>query len=180
MIVEGHVFSLISIASDLGKNWGPRTVLSGILWDRDGIYNEFPLPLQLSPTLWLSPYFLLLFFHSRNTWLDSKNLFIYSPLSLFSCPLHISPFEDLAIVLTYPLILSRGGSKIANSKSQCHRLAPGNHKLIGTKLIFYILNCSRSIMIPLQINNVTQTTRKRNPFKIWFLKQFLFENSKTM
>lgn len=92
----------------------------------------------------------------------------------------ISPFEALASVLTYPSILSRGGSKIANAKSQCHKLAPGNHILIGTKLIVYILNCSRSIMIPLQINNVTQTTRNRNPFKILFLKLFLIEDSKTM
>lgn len=150
------MFSLTSIYSKWSrKHWSTRIVLSGIIWDKDGICNEFPLPLQLSPTQCLSPYFLLLFCHSRNTWFDSKNLSIHSPLSLFSCPLHLKmwspPSEDLASVLTYPLFLSRGGSKIANSKSQCHKLAPGNYILIGNKLIFYILICSKNIT--LQINS---------------------------
>ena len=74
--------------------------------------------------------------------------FIFMPLT----PKKWSPpFEDLASVLTYPLFLSRGGSKIANSKSQCHKLAPGNYILIGNKLIFYILICSKNIT--LQVNS---------------------------
>lgn len=62
------------------------------------------------------------------------------------------PFQGLVSVLVYPSILSRGGSKIANSKSQCHKLVPGYYMLIRNKLIFYILNCSRNL-ISLQINN---------------------------
>lgn len=70
--------------------------------------------------------------------------FIFMPLT----------FQGLASVLAYPSILSRGGSKIVNSKSQYHKLAPGNYVLIVNKLTFYTLSCSQNFLISLRKNNV--------------------------
>lgn len=76
-------------------------LLSGMVEDRDGSSNKTTLPLQLSPIQGLSPCFLLLSCHSRNTWFDSKSLFIHLPLSLFSSSLHLK--NDLPLLRVWPM-----------------------------------------------------------------------------